>query len=333
MKKLTTLLATALMLVGLAVPQVFAQCVVSEDDTGVRCFTLYAGQHIDAGTVCVEVVNGNLEVVYTTIDGWELIETHMWVGGSLADLPTTNKGNPIPGQFPYASGDITGATSYTFEVGLDVLAFECPGEDQNFYVAAHAALGKQIDEDNYQTQTGWSEGDRIAQRGNWGTYSTFTLSCDCNGGGGVIIECQTAYAVDVEASQCFLDIEDLGANRWGWTNGPYDSGDQVTLDIYAGAAQCDLEKGTYVGTLDIDYQGSTLYLTFDMVDDNTLNEVHIYVGEEILPRDKNGDFTVAPGQYTVVVDNLGGVDSYEHILEGITGPIYVIGHAVVCWPK
>lgn len=80
---------------------------------GNSSWTLFAGQAIDSGTVSAEVVGSNLEVLYTTTNGWELTEAHLWVGSTKADMPQTRKGSPIPGRFPYNSGDITGVTSHT----------------------------------------------------------------------------------------------------------------------------------------------------------------------------------------------------------------------------
>ncbi|MGA1824192.1 MAG: hypothetical protein ACMUIP_05955 [bacterium] len=100
---------------------VFAQCVSTIDGSGVQCQALLAGQTIDAGLVCVEVVGTDLVVTYDTANGWELVETHLWVGDSLADMPQTKQGNPKIGNFPYNSGDITGATSYNVSISLDDL--------------------------------------------------------------------------------------------------------------------------------------------------------------------------------------------------------------------
>jgi len=55
-------------------------CVATEDGSGTQCFDLLAGQHILAGSVCVRIEGDDLAVTYSTTDGWELTETHLWVG-------------------------------------------------------------------------------------------------------------------------------------------------------------------------------------------------------------------------------------------------------------
>jgi hypothetical protein len=66
---------------------------------------------------------------------------------------------------------------------------------------------------------------------------------------------ETAWGYDTDSSVCFLDMENLNTNRWGWSNGPYAPGDYV-LQLYAGAGQCDLNAGAYVGDLYITYDGA-----------------------------------------------------------------------------
>jgi hypothetical protein len=160
-----------------------AQCVKAADGSGMQCQTLYAGQTIDTGWVCVEIVGDNLVVTYETTEGscWELTEAHLWVGADLADMPQTRKGNPKIGNFPHNSGDITGATTHSFSVPLEVLGFSCPADDKMYYVAAHAALRCDNGDGSYQTETGWADGSRFVERGAWGTFFNVTLTCDCGG--------------------------------------------------------------------------------------------------------------------------------------------------------
>ena|GEM_PF-3323233 len=65
----------------------------SIDSRALESYTLYGGQHIEAGTVTVETTETDLIVTYQTTDGWELGTTHLYVGTE-EGLPTNNKGNP-----------------------------------------------------------------------------------------------------------------------------------------------------------------------------------------------------------------------------------------------
>jgi hypothetical protein len=207
MNKTTTILAVASILALAAPMTVLAQCVKTEDGSGVQSVELLAGQTILAGTVNVEVVGENLEVTFATTDGWELTEAHLWAGDDLADMPQTKKGNPKIGNFPHKSGDITGSTSHTFQVPLAELEFSCPGEDKSYFIAAHAALRKPDGSGGYQTETGWADGDRFVEKGSWATYFSVVLTCEC--------ETTETYP---EEGNAYIGYED-------WPNGDFDYND------------------------------------------------------------------------------------------------------------
>lgn len=328
------------------------------------CTDLLAGQTIVAGQVCYEVDMDNvLHVTYTTTGGWELTEAHFWAGCSSTGYPMTSKGNPIPGQFPYNSGDITGATSFSFSVDLNDPAFAfCLGEvnceaGNILFTMAHAAVRKANGDGSYQTETGWGGGSRVVQKGNWATQSTLTLFDDACGGGDPMCyeEAGTAFAFGGNVDDCFLNF-DINANRWGWSNGPYptpsDAGYYSTFthtwDLWVGAgaandvSNCDPNtsgKGTKVGTatVTINYLG-TVTVDYALNAPYTLAETHVYVGCDRFPL-KNGEPTVAPGQYgnqhTFVVTDGVTTDSYTLSASDIfpnglcPGGWYIIIHAKV----
>lgn len=108
-------------------------------------------------------------------------------------------------------------------------------------------------------------------------------------------------------------------SRWGWTNkiapGTY------IWPLWAGAAQCDTGKGTWVGTVSVVYGvDGYVTVTFNVAAPFLLKETHVYVGTAKFPKDKKGNNTVAPGQYTH-----GGPFP-------IGTQVYVIAHAVVAVP-
>ena len=309
-----------------------ASCIVTEDGTGIYTETLYAGQTINAGTVSLEVDGDNLTVTYNTIDGWELTEAHLWTGLSLSDMPQTKKGNPQVGLFPYTTESPDSSTSHVFTVPLDDLGFSCPGDDVTYYIAAHAALRKDNGDGTYQTETGWGNGDRIVERGNWATYFNYTLTCDCDEPPPEPPEeCETAFAYSDDGT-CFLDIDSdedgvADFNRWGWTI-PVTDGTSETFDFYAAAGQCDLTKGTLVGTVTVSYSNGFATVEFDMDEGYTLDETHLYIGTDILATN-NGEYTVAPGQYGNTND-LDAASSDTYLISGLSGDLYFVAHASVC---
>jgi hypothetical protein len=301
------------------------------DLSGRTCVNLFAGQTTDAGDVCLSVSGNDLVVTYATAGGWELTGASLWAGASLASMPQTNTGNPKVGLFPYQSGTLpAAATSYQFRLplsafGLDASMTSC--EAHKIFLAAHANLRLPNGDGTFRTETGWGDGARLVSRGNWAMSFTATLTCfDDRPVVPVDVTSETAFAYGGASASCFIGLPELSTNRWGWTNGPLVA-DTYTFDIYAAAGQCDLTKGTRVGTLTVNYSGSTASVTYQMLPGYTLDETHLYVGSEVLPR-KNGDYTVAPGQYPQIHD-LTAAQSDSYTFTGLSGTIYVVAHAVV----
>ncbi len=297
--------------------------------SGDQCTTLWAGQHMDAGTICVSTDETNLYIHYAVTGDWELTEAQAWIGEDLADMPQTPNGAPKIGNFPYNAGDITGATSHTFTVALESLGGEPYVCDRQFFVAAHASVRRPTDvAGEYQTETGWAGGDRLVDQGTWAMAFPFTLTCEEPPPvDAAELSCETAFAYGGELATTFTSLMDTP--RWGWSNGPLGAG-SYTFDIYAGAGQNDLSKGAVVGTLNIEYDGASATVTYTMADGYTMDETHLYIGSQPLPSGNDGDDTVAPGQFGNIHD-LTDATSDTFVVDGLSGDIYVVAHAVSCF--
>ncbi len=121
------------------------------------------------------------------------------------------------------------------------------------------------------------------------------------------------------------------ASKWGWTNGAYGAG-EYTLDLYAGAGNNDLEKGTHVGEVEVVYNGSTATVTYTAFEGFYFTELHLWVGSTPLPMVGRGPRAVAtdaPGQFPHKMTFDPGVTTYTFVVNGLNGNIYVAAHAVV----
>jgi len=107
-------------------------------ETNPDVFTLYAGQHIDVGTVSVWDDCENLYVKYETTGDWVMTETHLHVANKWQLIPHTKKGNPIPGQFDY-NGEHAYETVVLYEIPLDL------EPEIKLCIAAHAKVVRPID--------------------------------------------------------------------------------------------------------------------------------------------------------------------------------------------
>ncbi len=141
--------------------------------------------------------------------------------------------------------------------------------------------------------------------------------------------CETAYAFGDNSANCFLAIPGVRSNNWGWSNGPIGAG-TYSWPIYAGAGQCDILKGTLVGTLNVVYDLTTATITFNMGSNVSLSATHLYVGNDILAK-KNNKWTTAPGQFPYKHENLNGANVDSYTITGLSGKIYIAAHSGVYW--
>lgn len=143
---------------------------------------------------------------------------------------------------------------------------------------------------------------------------------------------ETAFGYSAALGTCFRDVQIEGVQRkiarWGWTNGAM-SADSMEMDLYAGAAHCDLDKGTHVGTATVSYSGSEATITYSMAAGFALKEVHAYAGSSPLPLTKRGRPTVAPGRFPAKSEDIPNASSHTVTVSSLSGPIHVIAHAVV----
>ena len=149
-----------------------------------------------------------------------------------------------------------------------------------------------------------------------------TIDFECVPG---FTDCGTAYAYYPGHAICFIS---LGYSKWGWINGPVGPG-IYTFEFWAGAAQCNTSKGTYIGTVTVNYNGSSATITYNITNpDYRLTSTHLYVYPNVgTPIPPNNEPTI-PGHYpdSHVLD-YATTDTFT--VTGLSGNIYVIAHATV----
>lgn len=124
---------------------------------------LIAGQFTDAGEVTVYNTGEFLYVKYSTVDGWVLGHTHLYVGACDA-IPVNPAGAPQIGQFPLSTEHDPYLTEYTYVIPLGEL-------DECSCIAAHAEVHLLDGNGNVlQSATGWGEGDKFPDNNSWAMY-------------------------------------------------------------------------------------------------------------------------------------------------------------------
>lgn len=135
---------------------------------------LIAGQDMDVGDVLVWNDETNLYVKFELTGDWCLLETHVAVGGSAAEIPQTKKENPIPGKFMYTASYSNPPCEQSTDPYVIPLEWEYGDE---IAIAAHASVARPIagcyervwqigDVEVENATTGWLE--NYADEFNWG---------------------------------------------------------------------------------------------------------------------------------------------------------------------
>jgi hypothetical protein len=313
--------------------------LVANYPSGYECQTLIAGQWMDSGEVCVKVEGTDLLVTYNMNmdDSWQLTEAQLWAGVGdnpvAAGMPANKKGNPQIGRFPFVSGDITGETTYQFTVPLTTLGAAVPEDlcGSSALLAGHAAVRQDNGADGYNTQTGWIDGQQILAGGSWAMFASIDFTCPVMDIAPPPAELtcsnETAFALGEKTFLADSDDLTLPNNRWGWqiTVPPGDG--TLEKDIYAGAGQNNLANGTLVGTLTITRVGDDVNVAYNMFDNATMSETHLYMGTTNVA-------TTAPGKYGNLHELTdASYDDYTVTVSGAADqPLYVVAHAaaVVC---
>lgn len=154
-------LATFILLIAMVIFN-----AVSVQATQLLNLPLFAGRRheVRAGVFTVDIAGGNLICTFNTQDtGWELTETHLYVGTA----PPTKA---APGQFPYGH--------YTLPEGTTIDTIPIPLSEVGCgdrYIAAHAVVRKWMGT-YWWEETAWTCGDLIG-RGGWGTYNFVYIPC------------------------------------------------------------------------------------------------------------------------------------------------------------
>lgn len=301
MKKLVSLFLFLLCL--FAIPQANAE----------QCQTLYAGQTLDVGTVCVDNDDTDVTVTFTTTGAWTLGEMHLFVGTDFGDIPTTKSGNPKIGLFPYSA--TTTSQSYSFTIPFSELDTTC---DTTLVIAAHAVVSN-----GDTTETAWGAGNRFTPRGSWATWFSYFAPCD-NGGdsGDDCTRTETGFAF---GQATLIDVVG-GSNRWGWQLTLQD-GDSGSTPIYAAAGNNVIANGDLAGELQYSYSNGVLLADFFAYAGFAWNATHLYADDVMIT-------TTAPGQFgnTQEFATPQTLVPYQLAIDPSSAQtIYVVAHAEVCY--
>ena len=327
---------------------------------------LYAGQHIEVGTVSV---SNDEEFLYVTYDltgtGWWLKETHLFAG-DLENVPFGNSGNPKIGHFPY-HGDHDMTQEYHFEIPLEkVSSQDC------FAIIAHAVVVSKENGNITSSETAFAFGaDQFGEPnefdGNrWGWFVDYCLQdCEDQEGGddgqgdeeGDLslgeneggeddnngnteeneLTCVDSYAFYGDNASCFASE----GNGWGWSNwiqfneDYYDQpGVTYQFPLYETKEGCDTGTDTPIGHVEVTVQAGDAVAYANVryvidIEEWSIEDIKLYIGSESL--------LTGSGNEVLNFENFNySIEDFENnYLERVVWPFdaYMVAYAKICPPE
>lgn len=256
-------------------------------------YSLLAGQEIYAGVVTMSTDG---EVLYLLVEGeFDLNAVHVYLYEEGSELPTKR---PVPGQAPYVVEDIDGSL-----VELQIPLTEV----SSYTLAVHVAFDEadEFTVSNVAGETAYAANEDavFTGKGAWFYLVNFeVIECDVTpeeaptlfiAAHAALTNSETAWAL---GDTSFIDAGI--SNKWGWFVDVNQYG-TTTFDIYYGAGRNNLDAGTLIGTLTVEYFEEYVVVTYSLTEP-LLEEAQLFVGFE-------APTSGAPGSYDYKVENLGGV--------------------------
>lgn len=244
--------------------------------------TLWAGQHINAGQVIISNDDDYLYIDVYAHNGAIMQEGHVYLYENVDDIPSSR---PAPGQAPYKLENVM-SDHMQFMIPWDIVYLN------DVYPVVHIAFASGTPENPVGGETAYG-GDNPGDE-NWFFYidHVFDGYWECPDDPGPEpepeCECDTAYAYFGDDSIPF----DERGRPWGW----YSEFMTGTFPIYAGAGKNNINKGTFVGEVMVEADGT---ITFNLESGFLINieddefETHFYIGEDTPER--------IPGQWNTIV--------------------------------
>jgi hypothetical protein len=270
----------------------------------------------DGQTLATLTLSNNATDLLVTIEattGCDLKKIFLWVGSDPTTVPNSGSGINVD-DLPY---DITDPAS-PYQLAIPLTSISLPSDPctQPLYIFAKVIT---------TCGFGWASGGLTGYNTPYLAYQLCGL--DCTGLQG----CETAFAKGryVFASEARANPEGLSSlrltrNRWGWAIRLASTGTS-TYDIYAGAGLNNTANGQLVGSVTINWNGTTAVVTYNLVPGARMTEAHLYAG-------RTAPTTIAPGQYGNNASFTTPVSSYTFTVElsGTGSVAWFIAHAVVC---
>lgn len=265
-------------------------------------------------TMTVSNTTTTLNLNFAAAAGCALTNIYVWIGNDPASAPSNVYNNVDINAFPHKIAVASPGSSFELSVPLDTISLPSDPCTGPLYI-----FTKVFTDCGY----GWPAGGSTHLNFPYVAYQLCGLDCT------VLEGCETAFAKggyvfasDARANPEGLASLGLARNRWGWAIRRTGTGTTVH-NIYAGAGQNNISRGTLVGTVSIGWDGTTATATYELASGVVMTEAHLYAGN-------TAPTTIAPGQYGNIASFLTPTSSHTFTVPLSGDEAWFIVHAVVC---
>lgn len=250
--------------------------------------TIYAGQNVAVGRVCMWEDADNLYIKYATdiTDNgqWRLAECHAHVAMDLSGIPQHNAGNPKSGGFAYKAEGLS-TVEYTFTIPIGNWKSET-----RIAVAAHCVVATEDETGGTRTEPGWAGPEPSPSKGR-ATWFWYTLNEPTFGEWWQ----EAAWAGNATNWKTW---KFPGRNRALYLE--YEVGNDLEGALYAGNSRnCAAVAGKVAVTDDVVDGVGCIYVTYATDSDWHLYETHMTVEGALLdiPNTGGRSKNPVPGQF------------------------------------
>lgn len=269
---------------------------------------------VTVGSMTVSNTTTDLVLDFAPVAGCSpMTQVFVWVGSDLALVPANQFG---VNHFGFPIQVPVGAPGETARVTIPLNSIALPSDPcaQPLYILAKVFTSCDF---------AFAAGSGTYLNTTYVTYQLCGLNCT------VLEGCETAFAKggyvfasDGRANPERLVSLALARNRWGWAIRRTGTGTTVH-NVYAGAGLNDISRGTLVGTVSINWDGTTATVTYALASGVVMTEAHLYAGS-------TAPTTIAPGQYGNIADFVEPATSHTFTVPLSGSEAWFIVHAVVC---
>lgn len=253
-------------------------------------------------------------MTYVAANGVGILETHLWVGMNLNDMPSAGRGQPVNGRFPY--GDKFSPATDVAEYVIPLNSISGHSFESELFIVAHAVVQGSSSAEFSSKETAYA-GDSKGNSPRWWWYIEFDQEDECIPDTG---------SDDPDTSE--PDDND--------PDSPGDDEECVVVDGFGSSVLKASNSSHNAGSVDYKIEGGNLIVTYNAATGVSIHETHLWVGTNLSGMPSAGRGQPVNGRFPYGDKFSPATDVAEYVipLSSISGyssdsELFIVAHAVV----